>query len=117
MSASSTPLNPSDASSLSHRLTEMGWALFLILTGTLWLLPAEHLPPGTWLIATGMLLLALSLARVSLKAPSSPALVVLGCLALMAGLFAFLGIKVSLVAICLIVLGGSMLLRAWRRGY
>jgi hypothetical protein len=115
MAASPTPLPRPDITGLTHRLTEIGWALFLIITGIIWLLPAEHLPPGSWLMATGSLLLALSVARSVLKVPASPPLVILGSLALLAGAFALLGLKVSLLAICIIILGGSMLLKAWHR--
>ncbi len=104
-----------DPHHLAHRVTEIGWALFLILTGVVWLVPPDRLPPGTWLLATGGLLIGLNLARVGLRLPGSPALMVLGSLAVLAGLFALLGIKVSLVAVCLIILGGSMLLREVKR--
>jgi hypothetical protein len=35
---------------LGKRLDEIGWALFLLMMGALWLMPAESVPEQTWII-------------------------------------------------------------------
>ena len=57
------PRDPADA--LDHRLNDIGWGLFLVLMGTLWLLPAGAVPDGTWLLGTGVLLLGLNAVRLT----------------------------------------------------
>jgi hypothetical protein len=93
------------------RLDDIGWALFLIVTGVVWLFPATQIPPGTWLIATGLLVLGLNAIRAIAKVPRSGFMTLLGALALVAGLSALWGVNVPVAAICLIVLGIGLLAR------
>lgn len=48
---------------LSVRLGAIGLALFLIMIGTLSLMPEEMVPGGTGLIGTGLILMGICLAR------------------------------------------------------
>lgn len=70
---------------IGKRLEDIGWALFLILTGILWILPEGRVPPGTWLIGTGLLLLGLNAIRLLMRVPLSWFTTLLGGLALLAG--------------------------------
>jgi hypothetical protein len=99
------------ALALGKRLDEIGWALFLILTGVVWLFPETRVPPGTWLIATGVLLLGLNAIRAISRVTVSGFTTILGALALAAGLTALWGVHLPLVAICLILLGSGLLAR------
>jgi hypothetical protein len=96
---------------LAERLDDIGWGLFLLLTGIIWLFPETRVPPGTWLIGTGLLLLGLNALRLIIKAPVSRFTVLLGGLALAAGLSAFWGLRLPLAAICLILVGLVLLKR------
>jgi hypothetical protein len=96
---------------LGKRLDDIGWALFLIVTGVIWLVPETRLPRGTWLIATGLLLLGLNAVRAVIKVPVSGFTLILGTLALVAGLTALWGIELPLAAICLILVGLGLLAR------
>lgn len=104
-----------DAHARGRRLDDIGWALFFILTGVIWLLPEEQVPPGTWLIATGLLLLGLNAIRAAGHLPVSGFATVLGTLALAAGLGTLAGIDLPLMAIFLILLGVGLLARQLRR--
>lgn len=95
------------------RLDDIGWAIFLILTGILWLFPESQVPPGTWLICTGLLLLGLNAFRVIAQVPVSGFTTLLGTLALAAGLAAWWGIHLPLAAVGLIGLGVGILGRQW----
>ena len=48
---------------LNARLEAIGWALFLIWIGGLWLMPDERLPEETWLIGAGLIMLGLNGVR------------------------------------------------------
>jgi len=99
------------APDLAKRLDDIGWGLFLLLTGLLWLFPETRVPPGTWLIGTGLLLLGLNALRIIMKAPVSRFTVLLGGLALLAGFSALWDVQLPLAAICLILLGLGVLAR------
>ena len=55
---SKTKLNE-QKKSLDKRLDALGWGLFLIMIGCLWLIPEESVPEGTWLIGAGVIILVL----------------------------------------------------------
>lgn len=99
------------APDLAKRLDDIGWGLFLVMTGIVWLFPETRVPPGTWLIGTGLLLLGLNAVRLIIKAPVSRFTILLGGLALLAGFSALWGIHLPLAAICLILLGLGVLAR------
>jgi hypothetical protein len=99
----------SDVQLRLRRLDEIGWGIFLIMIGTIMLVPS--VPQGTWLIGTGVLLLLLNAIRYRTQAGWSGFSTVLGVLALVAGLSELIGIKLPLFAICLVVLGVSMVIK------
>jgi hypothetical protein len=68
---------------LDRRLEGIGWALFLIMIGGIGLVPS--VPPGTWLVGTGLIMLGLNLARYLSGLRMSNFTVVLGVLALLLG--------------------------------
>jgi hypothetical protein len=49
--------------SLNKQLEAVGWGLFLIMIGGLWLVPDEMVREGTWLIGAGLIMLGLNAAR------------------------------------------------------
>ncbi len=99
----------SDVQIRLRRLDEIGWGIFLIMIGTIALVPS--VPQGTWLIGTGVLLLLLNAIRYRTQVGWSGFSTALGVLALMAGLSELIGIKLPLFAICLVVLGAAMVLK------
>jgi hypothetical protein len=98
-----------DTSDVAKRLDQIGWGIFLMMTGTIWLVPG--VPQGTWLIGTGLLLLALNAVGAWLGTPWSFVTVGLGALALIAGLGHFAGIDVPIFPICLVILGALLILK------
>lgn len=84
-----------------------------MMIATIWLIPS--VPQGTWLIATGVLLLVLNGIRYRSRAEWSDFSTPLGLLAFAAGLSELIGIKLPLFAICLVVIGASMLLKTLYR--
>lgn len=98
-----------DAGNTATRLDQMGWGIFLLMIGAILLVP--NVPAGTFLIGTGILLLALTVVRASLGIPWSGISATLGILALAAGLGDFVGVRLPLFPICLVLLGVSLILK------
>jgi hypothetical protein len=103
------PVSFSDDDKPRARFDEIGWGLFLMMIGTIWLVPS--VPPGTWLIGTGVLILGLNGFRYGWERHVSVFSSALGVLALAAGLGELLGIKVPLFAICLVLIGAWIIVK------
>lgn len=93
----------------AKRLDQIGWGIFLVMIGTIWLVPG--VPQGTWLIGTGALLLLLNAIRFRLGIQWSGVSIALGVFALAAGLGDLTGIKLPLFPICLVIVGASLILK------
>jgi hypothetical protein len=111
MTYAQTSYTPTDSQATGKRLDNVGWAVFFILTGALWLIPESQVPSGTWFIGVGLLLLGLNAVRRMSNLPVSGFGTVLGVLALGAGISAFLSVEVPIVAIGSILLGLGLLAR------
>jgi len=96
---------------LNKRLEAIGWALFLIMIGGIWLVPDEQIPQGVWLIGAGLIMLGLNGFRYLNGIKMSGFTIVLGVLALAAGLGGVFGVKLPLFAILLILIGASIILK------
>ncbi len=99
----------SNRTDVAARLDQVGWGVFLTMIGVIWLLPV--VPQGTWLIGTGVLLLLLNAIRVRIGIPWSGISVMLGLLALAAGLGDLTGIRLPLFPICLLLVGAILILK------
>lgn len=95
---------------LERRIDDVGWGIFLVMTGALWMF-ARLAPSGTWLVATGVLLLAVDAVRWARGLPTHFVLLVLGILALGAGLADFLNVQMPLLAIAFVVMGLVLVFR------
>jgi len=102
---------PDAQRAVGKRLDELAWALFLILIGAIWLLPAGTVPEGTWLVGAGLILLGINAARYFRGIQMNGFAIALGALALVAGLGRFAGVKVPVFAILFILMGASIILR------
>ena len=95
---------------LNRRLDEIGWALFFLLTGVLLLAP-ERIPDGTWLIGVGIIMLGINAVRRLNDIAISPFTVILGAVAVAAGLADLFGVKFPLFAVLFILIGVGMVVR------
>jgi hypothetical protein len=95
-----------------QRLDEIAMALVMIMTGGLWLAPKAMFPEGTWLAGLGLILLGLNAARRILGIRVSGFGIVVGFIALAAGVGHIIGKELPLVPILLIVLGVGLVIRA-----
>jgi hypothetical protein len=97
---------------LNGRLEEFSWALFLVLIGVLWILPASYFPSSAWLVGAGVILLGLNFVRYFVGIKMSGFTVFLGIVALVAGLGSVFGFELPIIPAVLIIVGASLLVRA-----
>jgi hypothetical protein len=110
-----TSADTSDRRGLGVRLDEIGWALFLIMTGALWLTPGGWAPPGSWLAGLGLLLLGRSGARRFCHLRVSPGGIAAGIAALVAGVGQSLGGADLFIPVLLVALGIVLAMRTISR--
>lgn len=98
---------------LNRRLEAVGWGLFLIIMGALWLMPEGTAPQGVWLIAAGIIMLGVNAVRYVNGIQMSGGSLLLGLLAVIFGVGEFVGMDLPFVAILVIVFGAGIILRPW----
>jgi hypothetical protein len=96
---------------LDNRLNAIGWGLFLIMIGGLWLAPEGMIPEGTWLIGTGLIILGLALVRYLNGIEVSWFWIGLGILALGTGVGDLVGLSLPVFPILLIIAGVATIVR------
>ncbi len=102
---------PSDDAQLDHRLSDIGWGLLFVLTGLIWMAPAREVPEGTWLFGVAAILIGINVVRYFRHIAISIFSLVLGCLAALAAVGQLWRVDLSLLAICLVVIGVSLVVK------
>ena len=98
------------ASRAEKLLDGLGWAALLITTGIFWLIPDRHVPSGSWLIAVGVIITAVTIARLIYGYRASEFALSAGVIALTAGIGSVLGLSLPLFPIALIAIGCCVIL-------
>jgi len=101
---------------LAKRLDEIALALVLIMTGALWLAPKAMFPEGTWLLGAGLIVLGLNAIRRLRGLKMSGFGIVVGLVALAAGIGRILGQELPIIPVLLIVFGVGLVIRTVARG-
>jgi hypothetical protein len=96
---------------LDKKLDSIGWGLFLIMIGGLWLVPEGTFPEGTWLIGTGVIILGLMIVRYLYNIKVSGFWVVLGIVAIAFGVSDVFGLDIPVFPILIIIFGASIILK------
>ena len=100
-----------DEKQLDRRLHDIGWGLLLLLTGVIWLLPPEDVPAGTWLFGVAAVLIGVNIVRYVKHIAVSGFSLALGGAALVAAVSQMWRSDPPLVAIFLIVIGASLVVK------
>jgi hypothetical protein len=96
---------------LNQRIESIGWGLFLVMIGGIWLVPDRFVPQGTWLVGAGLILLGLNVARYIKGIRMSGFTLFLGAVALLSGAADFLRVDLPLMPILLILIGANIILK------
>jgi hypothetical protein len=94
---------------LAHRMESIGWALFFIMIGGMWLIPGTSIPEGTWLIGAGIIMLGVNLAKRSQGIAMNGFTIVVGVVALAFGVAEFMRVELPFLPIIVILLGLSII--------
>ena len=95
---------------LNRRLDEIGWGLFLIMIGVIWIVPGAQLPHGTWLIGVAVIMLGLNAVRYLNGIKMSRFTIALGLLALAAGMGSRFGFNLLLFSRLLLPTGDDTIM-------
>jgi hypothetical protein len=106
------PLKNQDAKkrALDKRLDSIGWGLFLIMIGGLWLAPEGLVPEGSWLIGTGAIILVMMGIRYLYGIKINCFWFVMGIVALAFGISDVFGLNIPVFPILIIIIGASVVL-------
>ena len=100
-----------DTVRLDHTLNDVAWGLLFMLTGLVWMIPAQQVPQGTWLFGVAAILIGVNVVRYLKHLAMSRFSLVLGCLALLAAFGQLWPVDLPLLAICLFVIGASLVVK------
>jgi hypothetical protein len=109
---SPTNIREIDRTELNNRFQTRAWALFLIMTGLFWFIVNLTQIDGMWLMSTGLILLGLNVARALNDIETSGFTVVIGLLALSAGLGDLMGVGLPLIPMLMVGFGILIVIRA-----
>jgi len=101
----------SEDTQLDRRLSDIGWGLLFVLTGLVWMAPVHQVPEGTWLFGVAAILIGVNAVRYLKHIAISGFSFALGCLALLAAVGQFWRVDLPLLAICLVVIGVSLVVK------
>ena len=96
---------------MDKRLDSIGWGLFLIMIGGLWLAPEGMFPEGTWLIGTGLIIIVLMGIRYLYGIKVSGFWFILGVIALAFGISDVFGLNIPVFPILIIIIGISIVFK------
>ena len=98
-----------------EKLEKIGWGLFLVMLGAIWLFPDSVVPEGTFMFGVGVILLGLNFVKYSKGYRVNGFTVFLGVVALIAGLSSLLGRSVDIFPLILILWGVSIIFGIGRK--
>ena len=98
-----------------EKLEKIGWGLFLIMLGAIWLFPDSIVPEGTFMFGVGVILLGLNFVKYAKGFRVNGFTVFLGVVALIAGLSSLLGRSVDIFPLILILWGVSIIFGIGRK--
>ena len=94
-----------------RRLNHIGWGILLMFTGSVWLLLPEAAPPGTWLFAIAPVLVGVNAVRYAMHTAVGGLSVGFALCALVAAISQIWRTDQFLVAIFVIVIGASLMVK------
>ena len=92
-----------------EKYEKIGWGLFLVMLGAIWLFPDSIVPEGTFMFGVGIILLGINFVKYTKGYRVNGFTIFLGVVALVAGLSSLLGRPVDIFPLILILWGVSII--------
>jgi len=93
-------------------LDSIGWGLFFILLGVIWLFPDEVVPEGVFLMGLGAIFIGLNIARYIQGLKISTFWTAVGAILLALGISEFYGLNIPVIPAVIILSGVSMIVKS-----
>jgi hypothetical protein len=94
---------------LKQRIDAVGWGVFFILLGFLWLFPKGSIPEGSWLIGLAGIIFGVNYARKINGIERDNFIIGIGILAFLIGIGSIFGVNMPVIPILFILFGVSIL--------
>jgi hypothetical protein len=94
---------------LDRRFHDIAWGLLLMITGIMWIVPSDRVPEGAWLWGVAAVLFGVNVLRYLSHIRINGFSMALGLAAVIAALTQMWRQDLPLLAVCLIVIGASLL--------
>jgi len=98
-----------------EKYEKIGWGLFLVMLGAIWLFPDSIVPEGTFMFGVGIILLGINFIKYTKGYRVNGFTIFLGVVALVAGLSSLLGRSVDIFPLILILWGISIIFGIGRK--
>ncbi len=98
-----------------EKYEKIGWGLFLVMLGAIWLFPDSIVPEGTFMFGVGIILLGINFVKYTKGYRVNGFTIFLGVVALVAGLSSLLGRPVDIFPLILILWGVSIIFGIGRK--
>ncbi len=95
---------------LSGRLDDVGWALLFLMSGAILAIPGIPHPWAAWFIGVGAILIAVNVVRYAMGLRVNALTAGCGAIAAAAGVGAYFGIEIPILALVLVLIGAVILL-------
>lgn len=93
----------------SERMDEVGWALLFLMSGAILVVPGLPHPWAAWFIGVGAILVGLNLVRYTSGLRVHVLTSGCGAIAMAAGVGAYIGIEIPILALVLVLIGAVIL--------
>ncbi len=97
------------------RFDHIGWGLFFVFLGILWILPEGTLPAGSFFIGTGIILLLLALIKYLQGYKPGWFSIILGVVVLVKGIGESTDISISISGLIILLLGIGILISSFKK--
>ncbi len=101
---------------LSGRLDDVAWALLFLMSGAILAIPGIPHPWAAWFLGVGAILIAINVARYAAGLRVSVLITGCGAIAAAAGIVAYWGIELPVVALVLLLIGFVILAAPFVKG-
>lgn len=100
---------------LNSRLNQIGWGIFLLMIGVIWLIPGNVLPDGSLFLTGGLIMIVINLVKKQKGIQTGNGNVIFGFVLIGIGIIDLLDSPVPVIAALLIFWGIGILFRALRK--